>query len=305
LTTGGLQVLAPLVEELRRERAGTNAGGVGLDDAQGAGDAGRTHTRAHASATGGRVGGGDERVGAVVHVQHGGLAALHQHALAAVQGLVEDLRGIDEHRGQAVRVGQEVLHDLLRLDRAAVVHLHQHLVLLIQRGFDLLAQDGLVQQILGADADAANLVLVGRADAAAGGADGSLAEEALGDAVDRHVVRGDELSVGGDAQVGGVRTAGLQAVDLLEPGLQVHHAAIANDGGRIVGEDAGWQELQLVLLPSHDDGVAGVVTAVGLDDVIDLATQDVRRLALALIAPLGTDNDDCCHLTSLVLAYWG
>src|SRR5699024_1704386 len=171
--------------------------------------------------------------------------------------------------------------------------------------FDLLAQDGLVQQVLGADADAADLVLVGRANATTGGADGALAEEALGDAVDRHVVRGDELSVGGDTQVGGVRTAGFQAADLLEQGLQVHHAAIANDGGGVVGEDAGRQKLQLILFPSHDDGVAGVVTAVGLHAVIDLATQDVRRLTLALIAPLGTDNDDCCHLTSLVLAYWG
>src|SRR5699024_9412515 len=68
LAAGDLQVLAPLIKKLGRERSGTNAGGVRLDNAQRVGDAGWANARAHRSAAGGRVRGGHERVGAVVHV---------------------------------------------------------------------------------------------------------------------------------------------------------------------------------------------------------------------------------------------
>lgn len=172
---GGLQELAPLVEQFSGEGAGTNAGGVGLDDTQGAGDLCGADTGSHAGAAGSRVGGGHEGVGAVVDVQHGCLAALHQHMLALIECLVELQFGLDNHGAQAVGVGQEVLHNFLSHDGFAVVHLYQDLVLDVQRGFDLLAQDGFVKDVLDADTDAGDLIGVGRADAAAGGADGTLA----------------------------------------------------------------------------------------------------------------------------------
>ena len=46
---------------------------------------------------------------------------------------------------------------------------------------------------------------------------------------------------------------------------------------------------------ADDDGVAGVVAAVELDDVVDPAAEDVGRLALALVAPLGADDGDRWH----------
>ena len=64
-------------------------------------------------------------------------------------------------------------------------------------------------------------------------------------------------------------------------------------------EDAGGQQVQRVLLALavllDDDGVAGVVAAVELDDVVDAAAEQVGRLALALVAPLGSDEHDCRH----------
>ena len=139
---------------------------------------------ADAGAAGGRVGRGDERVGAVVDVEHGGLRALEEHDLAGVERLVEHEGGVGDHRAQPLGVGEQVVDDLVDGDRAAVVDLHEQVVLLLEGALDLLAQDVLVEEVLDADAEPVDLVGVGRADAAAGGADLGVAEEPLGDLVD-------------------------------------------------------------------------------------------------------------------------
>ncbi len=231
----------------------------------------------------------------MVNVQEGGLAALHEDHLALVQGGVQDVGAVDDQRAEALGEGQEVLHDLVHLDVPAVVDLDQELVLLAQRTLYLLAQDRGVKDVLDADAKAGHLVHVGRADAAAGGADGAAAEEPLGDLVQDLVVGRHEVRVGGDAQLGGVRAAGLQSVDLLEQGFQVHHAAVADDRNRVRAQDAGRKELELILLTAYDDGVPGVVAAVGLDDIVDAAAKQVSGLTFAFVAPLGSDDHDCWH----------
>ena len=48
-----------------------------------------------------------------------------------------------------------------------------------------------------------------------------------------------------------------------------------------------------------DDGVAGVVAAVGLDDVVDAAAEEVGGPTLPLVAPLGSDQNDRWHGYSL------
>ncbi len=109
------------------------------------------------------------------------------------------------------------------------------------------------------------------------------------------MVRGHQVGVGGYAQVGGVRSAGFEAVDLLEQGLRVDDHTVADHRGRIGAEDARGKELELELLTAHHHGVPGVVTAVGFDHVVHPAAQEIRGLALALIAPLGSDDHDCWH----------
>ena len=74
------------------------------------------------------------------------------------------------------------------------------LVLELERGRDLLAQDLGVEQVLHADADARGLVGVGRPDAAARGADLQRAEVQLGGLVEHAVPRHDEVRVARDAQ---------------------------------------------------------------------------------------------------------
>ena len=134
----------------------------------------------------------------MVDVEHRRLAALEHDGLAGVERLVEQQPGVGDHGAQALGVAQQVVDDLVDRDRAAVVDLHEQVVLLVERALDLLAQDVLVEQVLDADADAVDLVGVGRADAATGRADLALAEEALGDLVERAVVLRDDVRVGAD-----------------------------------------------------------------------------------------------------------
>src|SRR5699024_10060705 len=68
------QALSPLVVELGGERPLADTGGVGLDDPDDAVDARGADPGASACTGGDRRGGGDERVGAMVDVEHGGLA---------------------------------------------------------------------------------------------------------------------------------------------------------------------------------------------------------------------------------------
>ena len=86
-----------------------------------------------------------------------------------------------------------------------------------------------------------------------------------------------------------------QRVDLLEQHAEVDDDAVADDRGAAGAEDAAGQQVQGVLLAVDDDGVAGVVAAVELHDVVDAAAQQVGRLALAFVAPLGSDQHDRRH----------
>ena len=93
----------------------------------------------------------------------------------------------------------------------------------------------------------------------------------------------------------GVDAALLESVDLVEQHLEVDHDTVADDRDAAGAEDAAGQQVQGVLLVADHDGVAGVVAAVELHDVVDPATEQVGGLAFALVAPLGPDDHNCRH----------
>ena len=174
--------------------------------------------------------GGDVRVRAVVDVEQRPLAALEYHGVTAVQGVVEQQGGVHDVWSQSFGVGEQVLDGLVDLDGPAVEHLDQRLVLVDQGALHLAVQDRGVHEVLDPDADPGHLVAVGRADAAAGGPDLGLAQEALRDLVEGHVVGRDDVRVGADDQPRGVDAAGDQAVHLVEQHLEVDHDAVADHG---------------------------------------------------------------------------
>ena len=295
------QPLAALVAEFGGEGPLADAGGVGLDDADDVGDPGRAEAGPGAGAARGGGGRGDERVGAVVHVEHGRLGALEQHHLARVERLAQGQRGIRHVRAEPLGVPLVLGRDRLGFDPAAVVDLGQYLVLLAQHQVELLAQDAGVEQVLDPDPDPGDLVGVGRADAAAGGADPRAAQVPLGDLVQGPVVRRDQVRVGRDQQLGAVHAAGRQAVDLVQQDLRVDHHAVADHRDDVRRQHPGGEQVQGVALVADDDRVAGVVPALVSDHVVDAVPEQVGGLALALVPPLSPDNHDGGHARSFRL----
>ena len=70
------------------------------------------------------------------------------------------------------------------------------------------------------------------------------------------------------------------------------HHAVADQAQRVVAQDAGGDQVQDGLLAVDDQGMAGVVAALEAHDRADFLGQQIDDLALAFIAPLGTENDD-------------
>ncbi len=148
-----------------------------------------------------------------------------------------------------------------------------------------------------ADGAAADLVLVGRADAAAGGADlavagGFLARRSSSRCSGRISVRvlGDAQVLGRDVDALACERArsrrssaqGSTTTPLpMTPSLPAHHAR--------------GQQRQLVGVAVDDQRVAGIVAALEAHDDVGALGQPVDDLALALVAPLGADHDDVGH----------
>ena len=159
------------------------------------------------AAPGERVGGGDERIGAVVDVEHRALRALEDHPLAVVEHLPHQLRGVGDVLLEAVAVGEVFLGHRVQVERRVLLERPQRQPLGLHRRDDLLLQDLLVEQVLDADAQARRLVGVAGADAPARRADLQAAEFRLAGRVEQQVVGHDQVRVGGDAQAADVDAA--------------------------------------------------------------------------------------------------
>ena len=105
--------VAGLVEELRRERARADAREIGLCDAEDTVDLGRADAGAGDSTACCAVRARDERVGAVVDIEHRCLGTLEEDILASLELLVEEQRGLDDVRADALGVRQIRLADLV------------------------------------------------------------------------------------------------------------------------------------------------------------------------------------------------
>ena len=174
----------------------------------------------------------------MIHVEHGGLGPLQQDRPVFVQRPVQDQGGVGEVGPDPLPVPQVCLGDGGRVDAAAVVDLGKHLVLLAQHQVQLLRQDAWVEQVLHPDPGAGDLVAVGGADAAPGGADPRIAEVAFGHLVQRPVVGHDQVRVGGDQQPVTGHAALGEAIDLGDQYFRVDHHAITDDGCDLRGQHA-------------------------------------------------------------------
>ena len=286
-------------ELLGRERAGADAGSIGLGDAENEADARRAGARAGRRLSGDGVRRGDERIGAVVDIQHHALRALEQHAAAVGAGIFQHAPALPGKGQDLVADRQQCREHRLRVGLVLAGGAKPDIVMR-RHCLELGAQRVFAGQVAETHGAAGDLVLIGRADAAAGGADLAGAAHRLARMVHRLMQRQDQRrGVGDDQRVradfGPLAT---QQGDFLDQVPWVDDHAIADDRQLAGAHDAGRQQRQLVFNPADDQRMAGVMAALKPDDDVGAAGQPVDDLALALIAPLGADHGHVCHTGS-------
>ena len=73
--------------------------------------------------------------------------------------------------------------------------------------------------------------------------------------------------------------------------MRQHHA-VADEAGDLRSQDAGWNQREDRLFPADDQRVARVVSALKTRHRTRLLGEQVDDFALALVTPLGADDDD-------------
>ena len=227
----------------------------------------------------------------MIDVEQRRLGALEQQVLALVDHVVEEQARLGDVGAQALGIGQVLSADLVHGVGGQAVDELELGVHAREDGLELVAEQVLVEHVLHAQADAGHLVLVARADAALGGADVLLAELLLERAVEVDMPGHDDVGVARDLEVLGRDAVMLEHVDLLKDDLGVHDAAVTDHGHVIGVHDARGHLVQAVLLAVDDDGVTGVVAARVADDGVEVTGDEIADLALALVAPLSTDQN--------------
>ena len=152
-----------------------------------------------------------------------------------------------------------------------------------------------IEHLAGADADPPGLVGVRRTDPLEGGADLVVAAHRLGDRVVGLVPREDEVGVARHLEVAARDAPRLEHVDLVEQRRQIDDHTVGDHRDHVVVQHAARHELERVPLVADDDGVPGVVPALVAHHVRVLLGEQVDDLRLALVTPLGADDDGDGH----------
>src|SRR5690606_18782591 len=194
------QHLAHFVVQFRWERAGTHPGAVSLYNAKDQPRRAWTKARTAGNGAADSVGAGNERIGAVVHVQQHALRAFEQNLGASLahiaQALPHWLRELLHERRDGAQI----------FEKSSAIHLGfaktgaQRIMVRAQAvklGFKVIK----VCKIAHANGAAANLVFVSRANAAAGGADLALASSRFTKAVQLAVNGQDQRAVVSNAEI--------------------------------------------------------------------------------------------------------
>jgi len=149
-------------------------------------------------------------------------------------------------------------------------------------------------EVADADGAAGDLVFVGGANAAAGGADLHSAGSVFRRQFDHAMVRKNDMRAVGDKQLAGyVHPERLQPVDLLQKGHRVQHHTVADDCAAVRAQHAAGDQLQDELFAADDDRVSGIMAARITRHDGKASGEDIDDFSLAFVAPLGTQDHGC------------
>jgi hypothetical protein len=238
----------------------------------------------------------------MVDVEHGGLRAFEQDALAATAQPVEALPHVLGERQDPGCDLLQVLQQAVARHRLLAQPLAQRVVVR-QQGVDLARQGLGFPQVADPDGAAADLVLVGRPDTAARGADADHTRYILAPAVEVAVQRQDQHGMVGNPQGVGrdLDVLLFQTRDLGDEMPGIDHDAVADHRQLARPHHARGQQGQLVDLVADDEGMAGVMAALEAHHDLGAFRQPVHDLALALVAPLGADH---CYVGHCIVPAW-
>lgn len=174
LVTSVADAIADVVVLFGGEGACTDAGGVGLHDADEVLDGLRRHASAGEEAERRAVGGGDVGIGAVVDVEEGGVSAFEEDGLLRAESVDEHLAGVTDEGGEALAVGAEGGEDGGGIEGGFAVEGGEDLVALGDDGEDFAFEGVFVDEVCDADGGGpVHFLGVGGADPAPGGPEGS------------------------------------------------------------------------------------------------------------------------------------
>ena len=233
----------------------------------------------------------------MVDVEQRALRALEQDALAGAAQVVQQLVG-RRHIGQHLRRRRHQFVLDRRRRRRRQAHAAPQRLVMGEQARDLAVERfglGEIHQPNGAPAD---LVFVGRADAALGGADLHAAEvRRFAKRVEFPMQRENQRDVFGNLEViwRHFHAKGANFVDFIDQMVRIEHDAVADHRQLARPHDARRQKRKLVGLAVDHQGVAGVVAALETHHHVGGHRQPVDDLALTLVAPLSADNHHVRH----------
>jgi len=228
----------------------------------------------------------------VIDVEETALRAFEQN-LAAVATL------FFQHAPRRLGVGQNFRRDRdqLRLQRSGIdigeLQPRTERRVMREQAIDLPIQRIGIGEIVDANGAAADLILVGRADAAAGGADARAARGGFARDIQFAVQRQDQATIVRQHKLFGIHRHALRSElgDLLKQRERIDDNAIADDRALALHQ-ARRQQRELVSRVAHHQRVTGIVAALEAHDDIGAMAEPIDDLAFALVAPLGADHDD-------------
>jgi len=234
----------------------------------------------------------------VVEVEERGLSALEEDRLVGVECLVEHLDRVDHVRGESGAEFGELLHHTVDEQRLATEGGDLGVVV-DALGTHRIGECGWVEHVARTEADASCLVGIGGSDALERRADLLVAATRLVQRIEALVPREDQVRLAADPELGAADAATFEGVDLAEQGGEVDDDPVPDDGDDVRIEHPARDQLQGVALAADDDGVTGVVPALIADDVAVLGGEQVDDLCLALVTPLGSNDNGDGHGTLL------
>ena len=259
LSAAFAQRIARSVEELRGKRSGADAGAVRLRDADDAFDLRRSDAQTRARAARDRMRTRDVRVGAVADVEQRALRALDEHALSALQRVVQVRHAVDDVLEQSRRERERLRdHVLFRRHAFALRELRRarHQVLT-----DLIGQRRASAQIAERDARSRDLVGVSGPDAAARRADRRVAARLLVRAIERRMIWKHDVRAIRNADAFRIDPDTLEHVELFRDAGEAHDRTAADEQLRTVLQYAAGHDAQREFAIADDERVARIIAA--------------------------------------------